>query len=33
MTDKKNNFAKDINVPRKEQIIIDGIEMMKGYCK
>ena len=29
MTDKEqiNNFAKDINVPRKEQIIIDGIDV------
>lgn len=24
MTDKKNNFAKDINVPSKEQIILDA---------
>ena len=29
MTDKKNNFAKDINVPRKEQIIIDGVTYYK----
>lgn len=29
MTDKEqiNNFAKDINVPRKEQIMIDGVDV------
>lgn len=26
--DKENNFAKDINVPRKEQIIIDGVNII-----
>ena len=31
MTDKKNNFAKDINVPRKEQIINDGVDVSE--CK
>lgn len=27
MTDKKNNFDKDINIPCKEQIIIDGVDV------
>ena len=32
MTDNENNnFAKDINVPHKEQMIIDGIDIRK--CK
>ena len=26
MTDKESNFAKDINVPHKEQMIINGID-------
>lgn len=25
--DNENNFAKDINVPRKEQIMIDGVDV------
>ena len=29
MTDKENNFAKDINVPSKEQVIIDGVKVLK----
>lgn len=28
MTDKDKKFAKDINVPRKEQIIIDGVDIL-----
>ena len=28
MTDKENNFEKDTNGPRKEQIIIDSIEQI-----
>lgn len=31
MTDKKNNFAKGINVPRKEPIMIDGVDV--SGCK
>ena len=31
MTDNENNLAKDINVPHKEQMIIDGIDIRK--CK
>ena len=27
MTDKESNFAKDINVPHKEQMIINGIDV------
>lgn len=27
MTDEKNNFEKDINVPHKEQIMIDGVNV------
>lgn len=27
MTDKEHNFAKDINVPSKKQIIIDGVDV------
>lgn len=27
MPDEKNNFVKDINVPSKEQIIIDGVDI------
>ena len=27
MTNKENNFAKDINVPSEEQIIIDGVDV------
>lgn len=29
MTNKENNFAKDINVPSKEQVIIDGVKVLK----
>lgn len=31
MTDKEqiNNFAKDINVPRKEPIMVDGVDILK----
>ena len=31
MTDNENNLAKDINVPHKEQMIIDGVDIRK--CK
>ena len=31
MTDNENNLTKDINVPHKEQMIIDGIDIRK--CK
>ena len=27
--DNENNFAKDINVPHKEQMIIDGVDVSK----
>lgn len=27
MTDKEHNFAKDINVPSKEQIMINGVDV------
>lgn len=29
MTNKENNFEKDINVPSKEQVIIDGVKVLK----
>ena len=28
MTDNENNLAKDINVPHKEQMIIDGVDVI-----
>lgn len=31
MTDNENNLAKDINVPHKEQIIIDGVDV-SNFC-
>lgn len=31
MTNKENNFEKDINVPSKEPIIIDGVDV--SGCK